>query len=60
MTTTEVQEIARRLMAARGDRALFEARRHAVDCLKSGRESEADDWRRVAEAISLSRGPRAS
>ena len=58
MTATEVQDVARRLMDARGDRALLEAKRRAADCMKTGREVVAADWKRVAEAISMLRGPR--
>ena len=60
MTATEVQEIARRLMSAKGDLALSEAHRRAAESMKSGKEVIADDWRRVANAISLLRGPRSA
>ena len=59
MTTTEVQDVARRLMAAKGDQGQTEARRLSAECSMTGREKEADDWRRVADAIFLLRGPRA-
>jgi hypothetical protein len=60
MTAVEVQDVARRLMAAKGDRALIEATRRAAQSIEAGKSSAAQDWRRVADAIALMRGPRAT
>ncbi len=60
MTATEVHDVARRLMAAKGDRAIMEAMRRASESVEAGMPSVAQDWRRVADAIALLRGPRAT
>lgn len=60
MDTTQVDDYARRLYAARGDRAEHEAARKARDCETRGAEREALQWRRVRAAIRLLRGPNES
>jgi hypothetical protein len=55
-----IDDYARRLYAASGDRAEYEAAQKARDCAARGAEDEASQWRKVRERIRILRGPNAS
>jgi|GEM_PF-354096 len=61
MEETMINEYARQLMEAHGQRAIAEAAQRAVECEESDdREEEASTWRRVEAALKTMRGPIAS
>lgn len=60
MLATEIQEHARKLLAARGTKAIGEAAQKAVALEKSGEMRAAEDWRRIEAALRLMQGPRAT
>jgi hypothetical protein len=62
MTTSSVdlQDYARRLFDAHGDKALAEAAQKARALEEQGRREEAEQWRRVEEIIKETRGPHQS
>ena len=55
-----IQEHARRLYQAHGDKAEFEAAQKARQHEDNGETEEAATWRKVREAINQMRGPHAS
>ncbi|MEM8689761.1 MAG: hypothetical protein AAGF81_20735 [Pseudomonadota bacterium] len=55
-----IQEHARRLYEAHGDKAEYEAAQKARMHDERGEPEEAESWRKVREAISQMRGPHAS
>lgn len=60
MLATEIQEHARKLLDAHGDRAIVEAAQKAKSLEVSGSTDEAKDWRRIEAALKQMRGPRSS
>lgn len=58
MHTTQIQDYARQLLAAHGDRATAEAAQKAVAFEKAGDKEQAETWRRVEAALQLMRGAR--
>ena len=56
MNISEINDIARRLYQAHGDRAEFEAAQKARQLAEVGNSAEASDWRRIREAIAERRG----
>ena len=60
MNAVEIQDCARRLYEAHGDKAELEAAQHAKEQLEKGNKDDAEDWQRIREAIALMRGPHAS
>ena len=60
MNINEFQQHARKLYAAHGDRAEFEAAQRARKSLEAGNKEEAEDWRRIRSAIRQLRGPNES
>ncbi|SFB01231.1 hypothetical protein SAMN05421688_2363 [Poseidonocella pacifica] len=54
----KVAEFARALHSAHGDRAVVEVSERMRRCSEGGRTSEAEDWRRIRDAIYAQRGPR--
>jgi hypothetical protein len=60
MDATQIQEFARRLREAHGDRATVEAAQKAVVYERAGDHAEAETWRRIEAALLLMRGPRQS
>lgn len=57
--TLEVQidDYARRLFSASGDKAEYEAAQKAKECEARGDCGEAEQWRKVREKIRILRGP---
>ena len=60
MNFLELQESARKLYQAHGDKAEFEAAQHARQHHEKGDEEQAKDWRRIREVIAQMRGPHSS
>ncbi|MBU1211442.1 MAG: hypothetical protein KJ587_09240 [Alphaproteobacteria bacterium] len=60
MKALEVQEHARKLRAAHGDKAVAEAAQKAAEMEKLGRDEDASDWRQIEKALLLLRGPHES
>ena len=57
MEQTMINEYARQLMDAHGQRAIAEAARRAVECERNQDQDEAKTWRKVEEALKTMRGP---
>jgi hypothetical protein len=57
MHTTQIQEYARQLREAHGDKATAEAAQKAAAFEKAGDREQAEIWRRVEAALLLMRGP---
>lgn len=60
MQEAEIQDYARQLLEAHGDKALVEAAQKAHSFEEMGYTEEAKMWRRVEAAIKLMRGPHES
>jgi hypothetical protein len=60
MQETEIQDYARQLLDAHGDKALVEAAQKARSHEEKGNHEEAKTWRRIEAAIKLMRGPHVS
>jgi hypothetical protein len=60
MSIVQIDDYARRLYSAHGDRAEYEAAQKARDCEAKGDTETAEQWRQVREAIRVLRGPNAS
>jgi hypothetical protein len=60
MSTVEIDDYARRLYEAHGDRAEYEAAQKAKDADAKGEADTAEQWRLVREKIRILRGPNAS
>jgi hypothetical protein len=60
MQMTKIDDYARRLYTAHGDRAEYEAAQRAKECDARGKRETAEQWRQVRARISILRGPRAS
>ena len=58
MHTSQIQEFARQLREAHGDKAAAEAAQKAVACERAGDKEQAETWRRIEAALLLMRGPR--
>lgn len=60
MNAIEIQDQARRLYDAHGNRAIAEAAQKAVDLERHGNRDEAQTWRRIEKALLVIRGPHLS
>ena len=60
MQETEIQDYARQLLDARGDKALAEAAQKARSFEDESNSVEAKTWRRIEAAIKAMRGARES
>lgn len=60
MHATQVQDYARRLLEARGDKAAVVAAQKAVTFEKAGDREQAQTWRRIEAALMQQRGARQS
>jgi hypothetical protein len=58
MDATNIQDYARRLFLAQGERAIAEAAQRAATFERHGDSEQAETWRRIQGALSLIRGPR--
>jgi hypothetical protein len=60
MQETEIQDYARQLLEAHGDKALVQAAQKGRSFEEQGNAEEAKTWRHIEAAIKLMRGPHAS
>ena len=60
MNTIELQEHARKLKDAHGDKAILEAAEKARELEEAGDKEQAENWRRIEAALMQMRGPHAS
>ncbi len=60
MQELEIQDYARQLLEAHGERAVAEAARKAVACESQNEVDEARTWRHVEAALKQMRGPHVS
>ena len=60
MNATEIQAHARKLYDVMGPKALAEAAQKAKSHETDGRKDEAENWRRIEQALRQMQGPRAS
>lgn len=60
MQEAEIQDYARQLLEAHGDKALAEAAQKARSFEERGNAEQATTWRRIEAAIKLMRGPHES
>ena len=60
MRETEIQDYARQLFEAHGDKALLEAAQKARSFEEKGNAEEAKTWKHIEAAIKQMRGPRES
>jgi len=60
MHETEIQDYARQLIEAHGDKAVAEAAQKARSFEEKGNAEDAKTWRRIEAAIKLMRGPHES
>jgi hypothetical protein len=60
MRETEIQDYARQLYDARGDKAIAEAAQKVRSFEQQGNAEEAETWRHIEAALKLMRGPKQS
>jgi hypothetical protein len=60
MHAVEIQDHARKMMAAHGAKALAEAAQKAKAYEEAGEKEHANDWRRIEAALRQMQGPRES
>jgi hypothetical protein len=60
MQEIEIQDYARQLLEAHGDKAVAEAAQKASALEKQGDSEQAETWRHIEAAMKLMRGPNAS
>lgn len=60
MQAIEIQEHARKLKDAHGDRAILEAAQKAREREEAGDREQAETWRRIEAALMQMRGPHLS
>jgi hypothetical protein len=60
MQMSEVHDYASQLMRLHGDKAPVVAAQKAIESERRGDHREAEDWRRIAEALKEMRGPHES
>jgi hypothetical protein len=58
MQAVDIQDHARKMMAAHGHKALAEAAQKAARLEESGDKEQAKDWRRIEAALREMQGPR--
>jgi len=60
MKAVDIQEYARKLLNAHGDKAEYEAAQKAHQFKQEGDEKQAEDWMKIRKAIHQMRGPHES
>jgi hypothetical protein len=60
MQASEIHDYASRLLKDHADKAQLIAAQRAVECEKRGDHSEAQDWRRIGDALKEMQGPHVS
>ncbi|HEY7551938.1 MAG TPA: hypothetical protein VH913_20740 [Hyphomicrobiaceae bacterium] len=58
MHTTQIEDYARRLLEAHGEKATAEAAQKAVAFEKAGDKAQAQTWRQIEAALLVMRGAR--
>jgi len=57
MGEIDIQDYARQLLEAHGDKAVAEAAQKASTFENEGKTEDAETWRRIEAALKLMRGP---
>ena len=57
MQMSDIHDYARQLLGLHGDNARAIAAQKAVESDKRGEHQEAEDWRRIRDALAEMRGP---
>jgi hypothetical protein len=57
MQISDIHDYARQLLGLHGDKARAIAAQKAVESDKRGEHQEAEDWRRIRDALAEMRGP---
>jgi hypothetical protein len=60
MQETDIQDYARQLLEAHGEKAVVEAAQKACALEKEGDNEQAETWRHIEAALKLMRGPHES
>ncbi len=60
MSIVQIDDYARQLYSAHGDKAEYEVAQKAKESAAKGDNQAADQWRQVREAIRVLRGPNVS
>ena len=60
MEEIDIQDYARQLLEAHGDKAVAEAAQSASTFEKEGKTEDAETWRHIEAALKLMRGPHQS
>jgi hypothetical protein len=60
MSETQVHTIARQMFEKHGPGAIAQAAQRALACENGGDAEEAREWRHIAEAMKMMRGPHQS
>jgi hypothetical protein len=60
MQETDIQDYARQLLEAHGEKAVVEAAQKACALEKEGNNEQAETWRHIEAALKLMRGPHES
>jgi hypothetical protein len=60
MQEIDIQDYARQLLEAHGDKAVVEAAQKACACEQQGDGEQAETWRHIEAALKLLRGPHES
>jgi N-acetyl-anhydromuramyl-L-alanine amidase AmpD len=60
MQISEVHDYARQLLKVHGAKARVVAAQKAIESEKRGDSQEAEDWRRIRDALAEMRGPHVS
>jgi hypothetical protein len=60
MQLSEVHDYARQLLSMHGDKARLVAAQRCIESERRGDHREAEDWRRIREALKEIRGPHES
>jgi hypothetical protein len=60
MSETQIHAVARQMLDMRGPAAIAQAAQQAQRCEAGGEAEEAREWRHIAEAMKMMRGPHQS
>jgi hypothetical protein len=60
MSETQIHAIARQMLEKHGGAAIAQAAQKAQSCESNGESDEAREWRHIAEAMKMMRGPHQS
>ena len=60
MSETQIHTIARQMLEQHGPEAIAQAAQKAQLCERQGETDDAEEWRHIAEAMRMMRGPHQS